>query len=85
MQLTNMEITADMVAKQIAVQLLTTINGVANGEVIISNAKELTEDQWTRVESIYQNADGTITVVLNDNTALLEWLNEQFQTADCNQ
>jgi hypothetical protein len=74
MKLTNMQITADMVAKQIAVQLLTTINGVANGEVIIGNAEELTEDQWARVESICKNSDGTATLKLRDNTALLSEL-----------
>jgi hypothetical protein len=77
MKLTNnMQITADMVVKQIAVQLFTTINGVANGEVIIANTDELTEDQWARIESIHQDVDGTITVRLSDNTCILTALAE---------
>jgi hypothetical protein len=66
-----MEITADMVAKRIAAQVLTTINGVANGEVIITNTENLTPDQWARIESIRQNSDGTATAELRDNTDLL--------------
>jgi hypothetical protein len=67
----NMQINADMVAERLAVQLFTTINGVANGEVIITSTDELTENQWARIESIRQNSDGTATLKLRDNTAVL--------------